>query len=555
MTKKWLAFVCAAAVSLSIAGCGGSSGASSETPAAAPAEAQSAEAEDRAAPSKVPSVPAKSEKQEAPQEPTGPEIPQDYHPELAVKTIYSYEYDEESYENWSDISFDILYLSQASSELLPKLQERLKNDETETKARVETVKEEHRSMYEEFKHDEIPYYSAFMNRDSIFVHRADEQVLSYVDSFESYSGGVHGYYAYMGTNIDAQTGEDIPFDAVVKDRDAFAEVLEQLLRDGYPDSPFEGLHDTLETYVTGEYDFNFSMEPDGITLYFNPYEIASYAEGLLQAQVLYDAYPELFTDAYRPECEEWCLSVETNYAFMTDIDDDGTSDRLQVVAWEGEDYFIHEILLNWNEQTFDLSSDIYVYSVEPVLLHVADGRDFLFLSCMTEGESVLTRVILLDKGLAQEVGQFWGGWRDYYSIFNTELEGGMHAVLTDPRHFLVSESRTLFGSNGINAWFTLGDDGLAVPVNNPPLYAFSIPREITVSKPFTVMEVVSGNDVTLKAGDKLTLSLTDGASYVIASLNGDKDVRIEIEENTAEYDYLIDGTPVWEYFDDLLYAG
>ena len=66
---------------------------------------------------------------------------------------------------------------------------------------------------------------------------------------------------------------------------------------------------------------------------------------------------------------------------------------------------------------------------------------------------------------------------------------------------------------------------------------------------------MSGNDVTLKAGDKLTLSLTDGASYVIASLNGDKDVRIEIEENTAEYDYLIDGTPVWEYFDDQLYAG
>jgi hypothetical protein len=98
-----------------------------------------------------------------------------------------------------------------------------------------------------------------------------------------FSGGAHGYSATRYLNFDKKTGTEISGPDLLKDPEGFAVYSEYLFRQQY-DIPKEasinssGFMFEEDRFTLPE---NIGLTAEGIVLHFNPYEVASYADGPL----------------------------------------------------------------------------------------------------------------------------------------------------------------------------------------------------------------------------------------------------------------------------------
>ena len=103
---------------------------------------------------------------------------------------------------------------------------------------------------------------------------------TYCVFYREYTGGAHGLFGYSYTVYDLTTG------AVVKEDDLFREGYEDGISELLLEKVTESLEEqSFEDALMGEPypNGNFSVDKDGITWYFNPYEVAVYAAGVLDA--------------------------------------------------------------------------------------------------------------------------------------------------------------------------------------------------------------------------------------------------------------------------------
>lgn len=99
---------------------------------------------------------------------------------------------------------------------------------------------------------------------------------SYCSSAEDYEGGAHGMYGETHMVFDLATGERIREEDLLDpdyDREAFSELLYDRL--------MEDLDDEQEAFGMPAPNGNFSVSEKGVTWYYNPYEIASFALGVV----------------------------------------------------------------------------------------------------------------------------------------------------------------------------------------------------------------------------------------------------------------------------------
>ena len=141
--------------------------------------------------------------------------------------------------------------------------------------------EEYASDYEE---DDAWMFNFEYGRTGRFGGACKARHLQTYDfSGNSYTGGAHGMYGVAHDVFDMTTGE------IVTEEDLFAE--------GYEDGVAALLAASLETYLAeaeedAEMMFseptpngNFGVSEEGVTWTFNPYEIASYALGVIDLTV------------------------------------------------------------------------------------------------------------------------------------------------------------------------------------------------------------------------------------------------------------------------------
>ena len=105
---------------------------------------------------------------------------------------------------------------------------------------------------------------------------------SYILDYYTYTGGAHGLTTWTPLVFNTETGE------VVSESDFFApdyaESVSDLLRKHILDRAEE---DQIELFDLGSVAVNGAFEPgrDGVTWYFQPYEIAPYAYGVISVTV------------------------------------------------------------------------------------------------------------------------------------------------------------------------------------------------------------------------------------------------------------------------------
>ena len=122
-----------------------------------------------------------------------------------------------------------------------------------------------------------------------------DTLLVYTIDMSGYSGGAHGYYGRTVRNYSLKGGYDLMlndlFDATQRD------LLDELIRDKLYDR--YGVADDVGLAAEGFFPEeiaateNFAIGEQGITFYYNPYDIGCYALGDVEVHIGFDELNEL----------------------------------------------------------------------------------------------------------------------------------------------------------------------------------------------------------------------------------------------------------------------
>ena len=139
--------------------------------------------------------------------------------------------------------------------------------------------------------------------------RIDDEIVSFALQSVSYSGGAHPLHGIVTVNLHAETGEPISIDEIVAGRDVLLLALADAFRKQYPgrekDLFAHDIDEALADYHDGgewqEYIIWMLDANNDLHVFYNPYEIASYADGSFELTLRRDVYPEVFKRDFTDE--------------------------------------------------------------------------------------------------------------------------------------------------------------------------------------------------------------------------------------------------------------
>lgn len=117
--------------------------------------------------------------------------------------------------------------------------------------------------------------------DGEVTYRSEVLVCIAINSYLD-TGGAHGNTNVTFFNFNPQTGELYNMDDIVNDRKALSEVVEQKLNENLKS---KAENDSMEDYFFGK-EFQLpetlGFSDEGLIILYNTYEIASYAQGIVE---------------------------------------------------------------------------------------------------------------------------------------------------------------------------------------------------------------------------------------------------------------------------------
>ena len=470
---------------------------------------------------------------------------------VLIGTRFMNDYNQDDYESFGTGHYQTIALDEGGSRQYPQLAETLKAYSEESASSIEsdfyTACQDSRSERQEYDHS----YQVYSEND-ILVRRADEQVFSFLSYYSGYTGGAHGYYCYLGHNFDAATGEELTLADLVADEQSLKDLLWQKLLEKYPEGSIGTFNSSLDDYGTGGYDLNFVVDPQGLTFIFNPYEIASYAEGIQIVTIPFDAYPQLFTGRATRATGGYTSHLTGYMGEQYDVDEDGAPEIIDI-SCTYTDYMQMEsmtVSVGQGSCTFDA----YGYEMDPVLMHTDDGRVYLYINLSMDNDYHEIHVVNLTGKNPYYEGVIDAGWEITWDD-QTELSTMYYPL--NPSHFPLGSRMQMLSTYDGMRYYTLDDNspGSAIggvfdalrpvsltTVRELPVYEVSGPAMLAAESPFM-----------LPAGTTVTIRDTDNSTFVDLTLGDGRVVRVYVD--TSGYPRTIDGVDENEYFEMLYYAG
>lgn len=141
-----------------------------------------------------------------------------------------------------------------------------------------------------FPDESIPWEARIKGK---VVYENEELVTIRLNSY-IFTGGAHGYSSTHFLNFNKKNGEEIERNQLFKDRDKFEEIAEMKFRE--QESIPEDVSINSTGFMFDRDDFylpeNIGFTYDGIQLLYNPYEVASYADGAIELTLPYQEVQE-----------------------------------------------------------------------------------------------------------------------------------------------------------------------------------------------------------------------------------------------------------------------
>lgn len=476
-------------------------------------------------------------------------------------------YKDDDYSNkLVEMKYGVIALTGEDEKRYPELAQVLKKLSEENKNTILTDYENLKSQAEDdlkaAKEGGYEVYTPYSTECSFYVNRADNRVLSLGKSGYDYWGGAHGTGYSTGCNYNARTGEELRIQDVVTDVDTFAGLIEaKVYESGLTrDDLFLDEEETLKDYIlkaAADHTLNWEITNEGVTVWFNPYEISYYAAGMPSGSVSFAGHPEVFSDYYAETARTYVYAIEGLDVLDIDFGGDGKADELSV--WASMDEYGTYEALKVSMNGVETSKDIWAYSYDPYILHTADGKNYLYVICGSDNDYRMLEVFDLNGSSAVYVGEVNNcGLRAQLLDASSYLYG--EELLTDPENFYLESRMEVLSTYSASRRYHVGADGM--PVADEDFYqvdtsTYEWREALTAKKDVPCVQVAEDGSVTadnavIPAGTKLTLYRTDGSSLVDLKA-GDTLYRIEVDH--SEWPYTINGIEEEEYFDGIMYAG
>lgn len=476
-------------------------------------------------------------------------------------------YKDDDYSNkLVEMKYGVIALTGEDEKRYPELAQVLKKLSEENKNTILTDYENLKSQAEDdlkaAKEGGYEVYTPYSTECSFYVNRADNRVLSLGKSGYDYWGGAHGTGYSTGCNYNARTGEELRIQDVVTDVDTFAGLIEaKVYESGLTrDDLFLDEEETLKDYIlkaAADHTLNWEITNEGVTVWFNPYEISYYAAGMPSGSVSFAGHPEVFSDYYAETARTYVYAIEGLDVSDIDFDGDGKADELSV--WASPDEYGTYEALKVSMKGVETSKDIWAYSYDPYILHTTDGKNYLYVICGSDNDYRMLEVFDLNGSSAVYVGEVNNcGLRAQLLDASSYLYG--EELLTDPENFYLESRMEVLSTYSASRKYHVGADGM--PVADEDFYqvdasTYEWREALTAKKDVPCVQVAEDGSVTadnavIPAGTKLTLYRTDGSSLVDLKA-GDTLYRIEVDH--SEWPYTINGVEEEEYFDGIMYAG
>jgi hypothetical protein len=260
----------------------------------------------------------------------------------------------------------------------PWLAETIDKMQKEEWQKSKEIRQSMKAEAAEFRKTAPDRYHPFEHIYDVLMCRADTLAVSFIQKEYTAGDGAHGMYGWQGVTLSTATGSPIPLSAIVKDREAMTKSICRHLRSEYP----EGLYGDMEKTVRelAEQDkLNWTLDPRGLTFYFNPYGLAPYAMGLLTTTILFAEEPTIFNESYTQKAPTYAQPFTADTNLVTDLQEKGQRDIISVHADKG----IH-VTVNGKETVFPEE----LMDLQPVLIHMEDGRNYLYIDGKEKETSV-----------------------------------------------------------------------------------------------------------------------------------------------------------------------
>ncbi len=179
----------------------------------------------------------------------------------------------------------------------------------------------------------------YTSENEATIVRADDKLFTLMMNCYDFSGGVHPNHWTTVMNVIPETGEEPRLDQVLDDYSNLSEAIRVKLEAEYP-----GISEEIDTYYyndgTGDPDvfknklkedtYTWTIDGNGLTLHFSPYEIASYAAGDMVAVLPTSEYPNLIKKEYQMDAtqdmESLVIKEEAEVIEVEPSEDDGIAE-------------------------------------------------------------------------------------------------------------------------------------------------------------------------------------------------------------------------------------
>lgn len=466
---------------------------------------------------------------------------------------------EPTYKDLFHNQYELARLDRESAAVYPELDSALKDWSAEKQADEEN--------YNSYMHELADDYNAngaqvlpLKGQSDLYVRRADEKVLSLLELSSSYEGGVHGMYGFSGYNFDSRTGEKLTLDSVFRNTEDLPGLIAGSLRKTYPEKSFFSPDETLaEDYAKGRYkDWNWTLDPNGVTFYFAPYYLASYADGALEAFIPFRGNESIFTGAFGEQTGAWAMGMP-DYFTQNYMKSDGSWHTLSLMGTpDSYDAYVGLTIEKDGVQT--AVADLWYYEADFSLVHAADGASYLY--AMYTAENDYTTICVYDLyGTPYKIAGIDGRYDSRSEGPEDVPEGQWKCVLSHPERFTVNSIiqylSTCFGDRD----YVPGADG--VPVPQTSYYEIDYPRTVTTKMDLTFPGVEYSDEnpegketaeVTVKSGEVLRFWRTDRETYMDLKREDGSAVRCRLDQD-QRWPFRINGVDIEEAFDGIMFAG
>lgn len=348
-------------------------------------------------------------------------------------------------------NFSGLVMEKSLEEAYPELSRTITEMNRMEWEQAKRLRSELMAEAKEFNSRHSQYFYTFAYSYDVTMRRADTFAVSFLQGKYIFTGGPHGNYDYHGVNLSTRTGRKIEFSDVFADTEKLSDVIIERLKERHPEDLYPDFEKTIREFAAKN-EFNWTLDPRGVTFYFNTYEVAPYACGLLTVSILFDEYPELFHPAYCQTAPAYAEPFFPYNTLRTSLNDNKKLDTISIQSYKEN---LHIIINGKDNAVLTTSFNI----IRPVLIHMEDGRNYIYIEG-TAGESDQRQIFAfqVNGDNARYIGTLPYTFRHVIAVSPKEVE--FENFLTNPDGFFIDRNTLDESGSSITDTCAIKKDGL-----------------------------------------------------------------------------------------------